>query len=302
MFRFCERRVVALCAAVRSFVNDLLCRFCERGCLSALVCATSIALCAVAAAPRWMADRWPAMHRRPPSSPSAHRPQLRRRPTRREPPADDRRTSHPGRVEQRRVRPGPATRAVRSGLAHTPQPGAGEPRRLRLRASGGSLFRDPLALFLLLASIGLAIAFALLLGSIKPSSSGRRCRSARCRSSPRHHQIATALLLDHDNRVELSRPRRHPRSRPTARSAARAPKAATATGRCRRARSTGADSPKAPTAAAGTGRPARKPVGRLPGLRRADPAAAPRTVRRRRDRRASISSRARRRRRSSSSS
>ena len=64
-------------------------------------------------------------------------------------------------------------------------------------------FRDPIALFLLLASIGLAIAFATLLGSIAPSSAGRQVPLSTVQKLAGHHQIATALLLDHDNRVEL---------------------------------------------------------------------------------------------------
>ena len=92
--------------------------------------------------------------------------------------------------------------AVRSGLAHRRNPVlvtlgdiASGTRRL--------VFRDPLALFLLLASIGLALAFALLLGSIKPSSSGRAVPLSTVQKLARQHQIASALLLDHDNRVEV---------------------------------------------------------------------------------------------------
>ncbi len=65
------------------------------------------------------------------------------------------------------------------------------------------LFRDPLALFLLLACIGLAIAFALLLGSIQPSSSGTPVPLSTVQSLAARHEIAHATLLDHDNRVEL---------------------------------------------------------------------------------------------------
>jgi cell division protease FtsH len=63
--------------------------------------------------------------------------------------------------------------------------------------------RDPIALFLLLASIGLAIAFATLLGSIAPSSAGRQVPLSTVHKLATRHQVATALLLDHDNRVEL---------------------------------------------------------------------------------------------------
>ena len=40
-------------------------------------------------------------------------------------------------------------------------------------------------------------------GRSSRAAPGRRCRSAPCRSSPEQHQIATAVLLDHDNRVEV---------------------------------------------------------------------------------------------------
>src|SRR3979490_1688314 len=62
--------------------------------------------------------------------------------------------------------------SVRSGLARRRNPAlvflgdfVGGTRRM--------LFKDPLSLFLLLASLGLAISFAVLLGDIKPSSAGR---------------------------------------------------------------------------------------------------------------------------------
>ncbi|HLL91682.1 MAG TPA: cell division protein FtsH, partial [Solirubrobacteraceae bacterium] len=91
--------------------------------------------------------------------------------------------------------------SVRSGLARRRNPAivflgdfAGGARRL--------LFRDALALFLLLASIGLAIAFAELLGDIKPSSSGLQVPISTVQTLAGHKQIASAVLLDHDNRVE----------------------------------------------------------------------------------------------------
>ena len=64
--------------------------------------------------------------------------------------------------------------------------------------------RDPLALFLGLASIGLAITFAVLLGDIKPSSAGQQVPLSTVQKLAREHQVASALLLDHDNRVELT--------------------------------------------------------------------------------------------------
>ncbi len=92
--------------------------------------------------------------------------------------------------------------AVRSGLAHRRNPvlvALGDfAQGARRRA-----FRDPIALFLLLASIGLAIAFATLLGDIKPSSSGVPAPLSTVQKLARSHEISNALLLDHDNRVEV---------------------------------------------------------------------------------------------------
>jgi cell division protease FtsH len=99
--------------------------------------------------------------------------------------------------------------AVRSGLAQRRNPVlatlgeiAGGTRRM--------LFRDPLALFLALASIGLAIAFATLLGDIKPSSSGRQVPISTVQALAKYKDIEAATLLDHDNRVELSTPAKAP--------------------------------------------------------------------------------------------
>jgi cell division protease FtsH len=98
---------------------------------------------------------------------------------------------------------------VRSGLAQRRNPVlatlgeiAGGTRRM--------LFRDPLALFLALASIGLAIAFATLLGDIKPSSSGRQVPISTVQALAKYKDIEAATLLDHDNRVELSTPAKAP--------------------------------------------------------------------------------------------
>jgi cell division protease FtsH len=92
---------------------------------------------------------------------------------------------------------------VRSGLAHRRSPVlvalgdfAGTTRRV--------IMRDPLSVFLLLASIGLALAFALLLGSIKPSSSGRQVPLSTVQTLARGHHLADALVLDHDDRVEVT--------------------------------------------------------------------------------------------------
>jgi cell division protease FtsH len=93
--------------------------------------------------------------------------------------------------------------SVRSGLAQRRNPAlvflgdfAGNARRIA--------FRDPLSLFLLLASIGLAITFATLLGDIKPSSSGRQVPISTVQELAKRHDVASAVLLDHDSRVEIT--------------------------------------------------------------------------------------------------
>jgi cell division protease FtsH len=93
--------------------------------------------------------------------------------------------------------------SVRSGLAQRRNPAlvflgdfAGNARRVA--------FRDPLSLFLLLASIGLAITFATLLGDIKPSSSGRQVPISTVQELAKRHDVASAMLLDHDSRVEIT--------------------------------------------------------------------------------------------------
>ena len=92
---------------------------------------------------------------------------------------------------------------VRSGLAHRRNP--------LLAAISGFLsgarrvaLRDPLSLFLLLASIALAVTFAALLGSIQPGSAGRQIPLSAVEQLARRHDIASAVLLDHDSRVELT--------------------------------------------------------------------------------------------------
>jgi cell division protease FtsH len=61
--------------------------------------------------------------------------------------------------------------------------------------------RDPLATFLLAASIGLGAAFFLLLGSLAPRSSGQRVGLSEVISLAQHKQMRTATLLDQDARV-----------------------------------------------------------------------------------------------------
>ena len=100
--------------------------------------------------------------------------------------------------------PSPAAKAsVRSGLAKKRNPVLA---RIGEIASGARriALRDPLSLFLLLASIGLAITFSVLLGAIKPSSSGRQVPLSTVQTLAKNHQLAAALILDHDNRVEAT--------------------------------------------------------------------------------------------------
>jgi cell division protease FtsH len=108
-----------------------------------------------------------------------------------EPPASTNGTSAAGRA------------AVRSGLAQRRNPVL---VRIGEIAAGTRrwLLRDPLATFLLLASLALAIAFATLLGQIKPGSAGTEVPISTVQSLARHHQIQSALLLDHDSRVEVT--------------------------------------------------------------------------------------------------
>jgi cell division protease FtsH len=98
----------------------------------------------------------------------------------------------------------PANRpTVRSGLAHRRNPVLTKLGELAQSAQRIAL-RDPLALFLAIASLGLAIAFATLLGDIKPSSAGTQAPLSTVQKLAQRHEIANALLLDHDNRVEIT--------------------------------------------------------------------------------------------------
>jgi cell division protease FtsH len=92
---------------------------------------------------------------------------------------------------------------VRSGLAHRRNPVLARLVELA-QAARRIVLRDPLSLFLLLASIGLAIAFATLLGDIKPASSGTQVPISTVQKLAKHHEIASATLLDHDSRVVLT--------------------------------------------------------------------------------------------------
>jgi cell division protease FtsH len=96
-----------------------------------------------------------------------------------------------------------APQSVRSGLAKRRNPVL-----VTLGAVGQSVTRvarrDPISLFLALASIALLITFASLLGSIAPSSAGTQTPISTVQSLARRHQVINALLLDHDNRVEIT--------------------------------------------------------------------------------------------------
>jgi hypothetical protein len=93
--------------------------------------------------------------------------------------------------------------AVRSGLAQRRNPAL---VALGTFAQGArrAILRDRLSLFLGLASIGLAIAFAVLLGQIKPGSAGTQVPISTIQSLAKQHEIGSAVLLDHDSRVEAT--------------------------------------------------------------------------------------------------
>jgi cell division protease FtsH len=99
--------------------------------------------------------------------------------------------------------PSASKAAVRSGLAQRRNPVLVTVGDFALGVRR-TLLRDPLSTFLLLASIGLAIAFATLLGDIKPSSSGTQVPISTVQALADRHDLASAVLLDHDSRVELS--------------------------------------------------------------------------------------------------
>ena len=92
---------------------------------------------------------------------------------------------------------------VRSGLAHKRNPALATAGDIALTVRR-LLFRDKLALFLGLASVALAVAFFAMLGSIGPSSHGAQLPISRVVSLANHKQVANAVMLDHDNRVEIT--------------------------------------------------------------------------------------------------
>ncbi len=95
------------------------------------------------------------------------------------------------------------TKQVRSGLAQRRNPLLVGLEGF-LQGAARLLLKDPLTTFLALASIGLTLAFALLLGSISPSSYGAQIPLSRVETLARQKSIALATLLDHDSRVEIT--------------------------------------------------------------------------------------------------
>jgi cell division protease FtsH len=100
------------------------------------------------------------------------------------------------------VRP-PQRSQVRSGLAQRRNPALATLGTVALTARR-LVFRDKIALFLVIASVALVTTFFSLLGAIGPSSHGSQLPISRVLSLAEHRQIATATLLDHDSRVEVA--------------------------------------------------------------------------------------------------
>ena len=102
-----------------------------------------------------------------------------------------------------RARPAAPRTQVRSGLAQKRNPALATAGAIAIGVRR-FFFRDKLALFLALASAALAITFFILLGSIGPSSHGAQLPISRVLALAEHKQVATATLLDHDDRVEVT--------------------------------------------------------------------------------------------------
>jgi cell division protease FtsH len=96
-----------------------------------------------------------------------------------------------------------AAKVVRSGLANRRNPVLARTADF-FSASRKFLLRDPMSLFLLIASIALAITFFVLLGAIKPGSSGTKVPLSTVQNLASKHNVASAVLLDHDARVEVT--------------------------------------------------------------------------------------------------
>jgi cell division protease FtsH len=70
-----------------------------------------------------------------------------------------------------------------------------------LRAFLRALARDPLSAFLLVASVALAIAFFVLLGSLRPEAKGQQVALTNITTLANAQRIRSAVLLDHDHQV-----------------------------------------------------------------------------------------------------
>jgi cell division protease FtsH len=92
---------------------------------------------------------------------------------------------------------------VRSGLAQRRNPALATLGAVALTARR-LIFRDKIALFLVIASVALVTTFFSLLGAIGPSSRGAQLPISRVLALAEHGEIATATLLDHDSRVEIT--------------------------------------------------------------------------------------------------
>jgi cell division protease FtsH len=100
--------------------------------------------------------------------------------------------------------PRPPQRAqVRSGLAQKRNPALVTLGAFAVNARR-IVLRDKIALFLVVASVALLITFFSLLGAIGPSSRGSQLPISRVLELAQHGQVATATLLDHDSRVEIT--------------------------------------------------------------------------------------------------
>jgi cell division protease FtsH len=111
--------------------------------------------------------------------------------------------SQPNGVPQAKPVVRAGTAGVRSGLAHKRNPALVTLGNVS-SGVGRLIFKDPLNTLLLSAAICLAVAFALLLGSIGPSSSGAQVPLSEVESLAQQKGILTATLLDHDSRIELA--------------------------------------------------------------------------------------------------
>ncbi|MCL2770616.1 MAG: hypothetical protein FWD42_11010, partial [Solirubrobacterales bacterium] len=107
-----------------------------------------------------------------------------------------------GRGRAEAVPPPSGAAPVRSGLAQRRNPLLVRARELA-GAARRVVLRDKLALFLVVASAALATAFFVLLGSIGPSSHGAELPISEVVSLAERRQVVSAVMLDHDSRVEI---------------------------------------------------------------------------------------------------